>query len=68
MDHDEKTFHKEFLEEIKQEVSDELRCSNQLDSLNKNINKPTGCKEVHTVITNLKLGKAAGVDSLVYEI
>ena len=68
VDHDEKTFRKEFLEEIKQEVSDELRCSNQLDSLNKDINKPIECKEVHTVITNLKLGKAAGVDSLMYEI
>jgi hypothetical protein len=36
--------------------------------LNRDINKPIESQEVHSVITNLKQGKAAGIDSLVYEI
>jgi hypothetical protein len=68
VDQDEKAFRAEYLEEIKQDISDELRCSYQFDSLNRDINKPIESQEVHSVITDLKQGKAAGIDSLVYEI
>jgi len=68
VDHDERNFNAKFQEEIRQEISDETQCSHQFDSLNLDLNKPIECQEVCSVIAKLKQGKAAGIDSLVYEI
>ena len=67
MDPDEKAFRADFLEEIKQEVSNELGWSHHYDFL-KDHNKPINSEEAQAIIANLKHGKAAGLDSLVNEI
>jgi hypothetical protein len=57
-----------FLEEIQQEVRSEMVWSHQFDSLNKELNSPIVEEEVLRVIANLKLGKAAGIDTMINEI
>jgi hypothetical protein len=56
------------LEEIQQEVRDEMSISHQFDALNDDLNRPIDSDEVLSVIGKLKQGKAAGVDTLIYEI
>jgi hypothetical protein len=65
---DEKGTHTEFLEEIRQEINEEERRSYQWDTINKDLSLPIESKEVQSVISSLKQGKAAGVDSMVNEI
>ena len=65
---DDKAFRAEFLEEIKQEINEELRCSHQWDSVNKDLSQPIESQEVQSVISSLKHGKATGVDAMVNKI
>lgn len=67
VDGGENAFNREFLEEIQQEVK-EAELSSQFDTLNRDLNQPIVEEEVLTVISSLKQGKAAGVDTLVNEI
>jgi hypothetical protein len=68
VDADDKAFRTEKLEEIQQEVRDEMSISHQFDALNDDLNRPIDSDEVLSVIGKLKQGKAAGVDTLIYEI
>jgi hypothetical protein len=68
IDADDKAFRMEKLEEIQQEVRDEMAISRQFDDLNDDLNRPIVSEEVLGVIGKLKQGKAAGVDTIVYEI